>query len=107
MPRSRGPRRSIPRSTRSSTTSPTPRANRPAGDVPDGPFKGVPFLLKDLGAAYAGQPLNIGMQALKDVDFKAFVDTTLAERFRNAGLITFGKTNTPELGIVATTEPKA
>ncbi len=78
-----------------------------AGDVPDGPFKGVPFLLKDLGAAFAGQPLHMGMQLLKDVDFRAPVDTFLAERFRDAGLVTFGKTNTPELGILPTTEPKA
>ena len=78
-----------------------------AGDVPDGPFKGVPFLLKDLGAANAGEPLNLGMQLLKDANFTSPVDTTLAQRFRAAGLITFGKTNTPELGIVATTEPKA
>ena len=78
-----------------------------AGDVPDGPFQGVPFLLKDLGAAFAGQPLHMGMQLLKDADFRAPVDTFLAERFRDAGLITFGKTNTPELGILPTTEPKA
>ncbi len=78
-----------------------------AGDVPDGPFKGVPFLLKDLGAANAGEPLNMGMQLLKDANFTSPVDTILAQRFREAGLITFGKTNTPELGIVATTEPKA
>ena len=75
--------------------------------LPDGPFKGVPFLLKDLGAAFAGQPLHMGMQALKDADFRAPADTYLAERFRSAGLITFGKTNTPELGILPTTEPDA
>jgi len=75
--------------------------------VPDGPFTGVPFVLKDLGAAFAGQPLHMGMQALKDADFRAPVDTFLAERFRAAGLITIGKTNTPELGILPTTEPKA
>lgn len=78
-----------------------------AGDVPDGPFRGVPFLLKDLGAAYAGQPLHMGMKLLKDADFRAPVDTTLALRFRAAGLITIGKTNTPELGILPTTEPDA
>ncbi len=77
------------------------------GPLPDGPFKGVPFLLKDLGAAYAGQPLHMGMQLLKDADFKAPVDTYLAQRFSEAGLITIGKTNTPELGILPTTEPDA
>ncbi len=78
-----------------------------AADVPDGPFKGVPFLLKDLGAANAGEPLHLGMNVLKEANFHSPVTTTLAERFRAAGLITIGKTNTPELGIVATTEPKA
>ena len=78
-----------------------------SGDVPDGPFKGVPFLLKDLGAAFAGQPLHMGSKLLKEADFKAPMDTTLAQRFREAGLITFGKTSTPEFGIVATTESDA
>jgi amidase len=77
------------------------------GDLPDGPFKGVPFLLKDLGAAFAGQPLHMGMQYLKDADFRSPVDTFLAQRFRQAGFVTIGKTNTPELGILPTTEPKA
>jgi amidase len=80
-------------------------ANSP--DLPDGPFKGVPFLFKDLGAAYAGQPLHLGMQALKDADFRAPVDTYLAERFRAAGFVVIGKTNLPELGILPTTEPEA
>src|SRR3954451_194300 len=78
-----------------------------SGDLPDGPFRGVPFLLKDLGAAFAGQPLHMGTQYLKDADFRAPVDTHLAERFRRAGFVTIGKTNTPELGILPTTEPKA
>jgi len=77
------------------------------GALPDGPFKGVPFLLKDLGAAFAGQPLHLGMKLLKEAGFNAPVDTTLAARFRAAGLVAIGKTNTPELGIVATTEPAA
>jgi amidase len=78
-----------------------------AGELPDGPFKGVPFLLKDLGAAFAGQPLHMGMQYLKDADFRAPVDTYLAARFKEAGFVTIGKTNTPELGILPTTEPRA
>jgi amidase len=77
------------------------------GELPDGPFKGVPFLLKDLGAAFAGQPLHLGMQYLKERDFRAPVDTYLAQRFRAAGLVTIGKTNAPELGILPTTEPRA
>ena len=67
----------------------------------------MPFLLKDLGAAFAGQPLHIGMQLLKERDFRSPVDTYLAQRFRAAGFVTIGKTNTPELGILPTTEPEA
>lgn len=77
------------------------------GDIPDGPFRGVPFLLKDLGATNAGEPYHMGMNLLKEAGFRAPFETTLAQRFKQAGLITIGKTNTPELGIVATTEPKA
>lgn len=77
------------------------------GELSDGPFKGVPFLLKDLGAAFAGQPLHLGMNYLKERDFRAPIDTYLAERFRAAGLVTIGKTNCPELGILPTTEPRA
>jgi amidase len=77
------------------------------GELPDGPFKGVPFLLKDLGATFAGQPLHLGMQYLKERDFRAPLDSYLAQRFRAAGLVVLGKTNTPELGILPTTEPRA
>jgi amidase len=77
------------------------------GQLPDGPFKGVPFVLKDLGAAFAGQPYHLGMQLLKDANFRAPMDTFLAQRFREAGFVTVGKTNTPELGILPTTEPDA
>jgi len=77
------------------------------GELPDGPFRGVPFLLKDLGAAFAGQPLHLGMNYLKERDFRAPMDTYLAERFRAAGLVTIGKTSCPELGILPTTEPRA
>jgi amidase len=78
-----------------------------AGELPDGPFRGVPFLLKDIGPGLAGQPFHIGMQLLKDADFRYPVDSFLALRFRDAGLVTIGKTNLPELGILPTTEPDA
>ena len=74
---------------------------------PAGPFQGVPFLFKDIGAALAGQPLHLGMRALKEADLRAPVDTYLGQRFRAAGLVTIGKTNMPELGILPTTEPEA
>ena len=75
--------------------------------LPEGPFRGVPFLFKDIGAALAGQPFHLGMNLLKQLDFRAPVDTYLAQRFQGAGLVTIGKTNTPELGILPTTEPVA
>lgn len=76
-------------------------------ELPDGPFRGVPFLFKDLGAALAGHPLHVGMELLKKLDFRSPVDTFLAQRFREAGFVAIGKTNTPELGILPTTEPRA
>ncbi|MEO5899307.1 MAG: amidase [Ilumatobacteraceae bacterium] len=78
-----------------------------AGDLPDGPFRGVPFLLKDLWAAYEGQPLTNGCVALKQVMPLSPADTTLVSRFRAAGFVTAGRTNSPEFGSVPTTEPVA
>lgn len=78
-----------------------------AGDLPDGPFRGVPFLLKDLWAAYAGQPLTNGNVALRDAMPVSDSDTTLVSRFRAAGLVTLGRTNSPELGSLPVTEPVA
>jgi amidase len=46
-------------------------------DLPDGPFRGVPFLLKDLGAMQKGQPYYMGNRALRDAGFRSPVDTPL------------------------------
>ena len=78
-----------------------------AGDLPDGRFKGVPLLMKDLGPAFAGHPMHLGMRFLKEAGFTSPLDTYLAQRFRDAGFVTVGRTNTPELGILPTTEPDA
>ena len=81
-----------------------------AGPDPDadaGPFVGVPFLIKDIACHQAGEPFHEGMRFLRDRQWRADSDTYLAARFRAAGLITVGRTNTPELGIVPTTEPVA
>jgi Asp-tRNA(Asn)/Glu-tRNA(Gln) amidotransferase A subunit family amidase len=68
-----------------------------------GPFAGVPFLVKDLGQEYAGFPTSNGSRALADdvADTHALV----TQRFLDAGLVVFGKTNTPEFGAKGVTEP--
>lgn len=77
------------------------------GDLPDGPFRGVPFLLKDLGALSKGDPIHCGNQALKEVGATADHDTELVKRFRRAGFVFVGRTNVPEFGTTITTEPAA
>jgi len=76
---------------------------RIAAGLPQGPFTGVPFLLKDLGAFYAGFPTSFGSAFYKD--FVPRHDATLVERHRKAGLVVFGKSSTPEFGLAPTTEP--
>jgi len=75
--------------------------------LPNGPFRGVPFLIKDLFAEYAGQRFSNGNVALKEAHVVADADSTLVSRYRSAGLVIAGRTNSPELGSVPTTEPVA
>ncbi len=72
--------------------------------VPEGPFRGVPFLLKDLGAAAIDIPSNLGSRLFAGTHFS--VDSTLVERLKRAGLVIFGRTTSPELGIGPVTEAK-
>jgi amidase len=84
------------------------RARRAAAaDLPDGPFRGVPFVVKDLSAAAEGEPLCNGNAALAAAGHRAAADTTLVARYRAAGLVFVGRTNTPEFGGLPTTEPVA
>ena len=83
------------------------RAREEAADAADGPFRGVPFLVKDAVCHTAGDPYHCGMRALKDANWTAPDDTWLAARFRAAGFVFVGKTNTPELASSCTTEPLA
>ncbi|GAB4231961.1 MAG: amidase [Acidobacteriota bacterium] len=71
---------------------------------PDGPFQGVPFLLKDLVEALAGVPMQMGSRACRN--YVPAQDSEMVRRFRRAGLVIFGKTNTPEFGLAITTEPE-
>jgi amidase len=72
-----------------------------------GPFAGVPFLMKDVGARQAGQPYYAGNRALRDADHRAAADTPLGARFREVGLVTVGNSNTPEFGLQSNTWPLA
>lgn len=78
-----------------------------AGELPDGPFRGVPFLVKDGVCAMAGEPFHAGMAFLKRHGYVAQHDQWLAERYRAAGFVILGSTNLPELALVSTTEPAA
>jgi amidase len=83
------------------------RAEARAADLPSGPLRGVPFLVKDAVCHTAGDPFHCGMRLLKRVGWTEAEDTWLAARFRAAGLVFVGKTNTPELATSVTTEPLA
>jgi amidase len=75
------------------------------GDLPDGPFKGVPFLIKDLPLPVAGWPRSFGSRFAKGlIDDE---DCGLTRRYRASGVVLVGKTNTPEYGITGTTESAA
>ncbi len=72
-----------------------------AGALPDGPFKGVPFLIKDLGLHVKGWPRTSASRfARVDADPD---DSELVTRYRAAGVVVAGKTNTPEFGIPGVT----
>jgi len=71
--------------------------------LPQGPFHGVPFLLKDVHHAYKGVTMSMGSVALKDNIPDD--DAEIVNRFKEAGLIAIGKTNTPEFKLAYVTEP--
>lgn len=71
------------------------------------PFFGVPILMKDLGGQEAGAPCHMGMRFLKEAGYIEPTDSHAATRLQHAGFISLGRTNTPELGLLPTTEPVA
>jgi amidase/6-aminohexanoate-cyclic-dimer hydrolase len=74
-----------------------------ADGLPDGPFVGVPYLLKDLHLLLEGTATTSSSKLFEGNI--ADHDSTLVERYKAAGLVLFGKTNTPEFGLTMTTEP--
>jgi len=76
---------------------------RAAGPL-TGAFAGVPFLMKDLGSAYAGVKFQSGSRLYRG--YYPPHHSELVERYLKAGLVVFGKTNTPELGVLPITEPE-
>jgi amidase len=83
-------------------------ARRESPRVPrDAPFAGVPILMKDIGGEEAGRPVCAGLRAARDADFTASVDSHLTRKLRGAGFVSLGRTNTPELALLPTTEPDA
>ena len=75
-----------------------------AKGVPEGPFQGVPWLIKDLNTNIAGEPTEQGSRLYKGN--RATVTSELVKRYERAGLVIFGKTTSPEFGLTATTESK-
>jgi amidase len=71
--------------------------------LPDGPFSGVPFLMKDLELSLAGEPMRSGCVGMKH--YTPRTDSYAVQRMKQAGLVIFGKTNTPEFGVTPYTEP--
>ena len=74
-----------------------------ASDLPDGPFRGVPFLIKDIMADYAGVPTRRSSRFLQN--YVPERDSEIVRRHKAAGVVILGKTNVPELGLLPVTEP--
>ncbi|MBN1654066.1 MAG: amidase [Deltaproteobacteria bacterium] len=76
-----------------------------AGVLPDGPFRGVPYMLKDILAQHAGVSTSAACRAIKNLNVISPIDSELVARYKRAGLICVGKTNCSELGLTNTTGP--
>jgi amidase len=75
------------------------------GELPDGPFRGVPILFKDLGCTVEGEATAFGVGPLRDMPWP--VTSFLAAAFQAAGFVRLGRTNVPEMGTTVTTEARS
>ena len=78
-----------------------------AGDLPDGPFRGVPMVVKDAVQHSAGDRYQHGLRYLRDRPWRSPADTELVRRYRAAGFVVVGRSKVPELTTSPTTEPLA
>ena len=83
------------------------RAHDEAHRPSEGAFRGVPIVVKDLDGPLAGEPYHLGNRVLKEIGYVADHDSFLNAKLRAAGFVVVGKTNTPEFGLLPTTEPAA
>ncbi len=78
--------------------------NAAQAGLPQGAFTGVPYLLKDLSFYFADEPITMGSRSVNIIPDN---DSEIVKRMKATGVNAFGKTNTPEFGLIITTEPKA
>jgi amidase len=83
------------------------RAHDEAARTSGGPFRGVPIVVKDLDGPLAGEPYHLGNRLLRQLSYTAERDSYIVTKLRAAGFVVIGKTNTPEFGLLPTTEPSA
>lgn len=81
------------------------KARAEARSLPDGPLRGVPWVIKDLDVQLAGEPYTGSIRGVDAAGYIETQDSVLVQRMRAAGAVCVGKTNTPELGLIPTTEP--
>ena len=81
------------------------RTEAASDQLPAGPIRGVPIVVKDLDGYLAGEPYHGGMRFLKEHDWRPPFTSSLFRRLLDSGCIIVGKTNTPELGLVTSAEP--
>ncbi|HUI48597.1 MAG TPA: amidase [Acidimicrobiia bacterium] len=78
-----------------------------ARGLPNGPYTGVPIVVKDFDGTLAGAPYHAGNEALKEAKHVATTTSSLFRKLEGAGFVIVGKANTPEFGLMPTTEPQA
>jgi len=83
------------------------KARAEAQAAPDGPFRGVPYLLKDLALVSKGDPTCQSIAGVKASGYRAEHDSFFVERMRQSGFVLVGKTNLDEMGMGTSTNPVA